>query len=368
MGPATPTLTSLGQLQCGGLQASPEKFNAVDSWQTRLPLYTKSFTRPEPAVVEFERPDVLPVGPGSQAARLTWPHDVWARLTEDQRDWLMINLRHCVWAGDMFSGIGSREQILCQIVGCVTEKLGGNAAPLPSSAIKAFTVCEVNEDKLRFMEHFKPKVRPIHVTSDIIQRLLPETRDTVKRLEDRNKGRGTIAAKKFNNAQLEHVLAKEYCERGRAMLCAPCLQHPQFPCCPVSYDFIPDESSDIECETSPYTIKIRTAATPCVDTSQMAGQMAGDGGMARCATQMCLMESGLLRDDIAFYECTPAWPCAQLQDAMGGNYRVWKLHLGGTDQGDLYNRMRLAAVALGPRVAWTTPPEKFLHVCGYCIL
>ena len=96
MGPVAPTLTSLGQLHCDGLQASPEKFNAVDSWQTRLPLYTKSFTRPEPAVVEFERPDVLPVGPGSQAARLRWPHDVWARLTEDQRDRLVINLRHCV--------------------------------------------------------------------------------------------------------------------------------------------------------------------------------------------------------------------------------------------------------------------------------
>ena len=29
--------------------------------------------------------------------------------------------------------------------------------------------------------------------------------------------------------------------------------------------------------------------------------------------------------------------------------------------------MRLAVVALGPRVTWTTPPEKFLHVCGYTL-
>ena len=107
------------------LQTAPEKqcgsgLASCSARPSRLPLFI-SFL-PTVPLTKFQKPLFPRACPGSQFDRLLWADGLWKYLLPDQRDRLIRNLQVMRWK-DLFAGLGSRSQLITQIVHAVNKNI-----------------------------------------------------------------------------------------------------------------------------------------------------------------------------------------------------------------------------------------------------
>lgn len=357
----------VAELTDGTLQASPEKFNPNELWKDTLPLYDAGSGDREPPVIVFRKPHSPPMGPTSQLQRLQWPSQVWAKLSNDARARLVHNLKHVVWSSDYFCGMGSREQVIFQIIQFVRGVT--NDQDLSVANCKAFMATENDPSKLDFLNKFDERCKPVHLATDIFQRLPLRVRCDVNGMLKSVKRGSTTAGRKLANRRVCEVIRDVYAQsqlQGSQMK-TYCVRHPHLQGCPVSArNAGPDDDSDVEFDGKDL-ITFSTAAPPCKDASLMnRGEGVGDAGRTVATTEIFLQEAARCSHDVYYVECTRRWSLALLRDVLL-DHRVFKVHLEGSMLGDRYNRLRLGGIALGPRVALTSPLEDFLEVVGQSV-
>ena len=353
------SLTAL--LTDGTLQASPEKFNPSDIWKDTLPLYSEAVGA-EPPLAQFAAPTSPAMGPATQLERLQWPAQVWAKLNGDQRARLVHVLKHVIWASDTFCGMGSREQMVYQMLYFVISVTKN--PDLAFSQCKVFLVTENDTEKLEFLRKFDPQCSPSHIATDIFHRLPVNVRGKVENMLKSVTRGSTTAGRKFLNQRVCQQIRDVYASGDRHVLRTYYLKHPHRVGCPVSTCFTGEDSdSDIEFGGKD-VITVATAAPPCQDASLMnRGDGTGDAGRTMATTEICLQEASQCGHDVVYVECVKRWPLSLLSNALAPKgHRVLKMHLEGASVGDRYNRSRMGGLLLSPQVALTAPIESFLDV------
>ena len=65
--------------------------------------------------VKFRPRKTFKEGLQSQMQRLAWFDEMWSELSSEERDLLILNIERWHWSNTLV-GVGSRDQIQCQIV------------------------------------------------------------------------------------------------------------------------------------------------------------------------------------------------------------------------------------------------------------
>ena len=319
---------------CMTLHVSPEK--AVPSTsQSTVKLYlTKDQTNVN-SVKFKQREHPRPTGPQSQLDRISWATELWNVLDGSRRDLLIHNCKEGLWC-DLFVGLASRDQILCQIVTEINKHVSQ-----PLECVLAYCHTEIREKTLEYLTMID---RPAeHRSSDILGRL--DKFLQAKIVASRPENTSSVVGKRVSNLNLAADVVAYYETHGLAAAYGQCLNHEKR--CPL----IPVEDEHGCCNVDPgddfanEKITFVSSAPPCTDNSRMNKNRLGDGGGTMLASVVGACEMKLTNPVMGYVECTVDWDCGIVAQQLV-NHECFKVKLRGHDVGDKYDRVRQVLVCL----------------------
>ena len=133
-----------------------------------------------------------------------------------------------------------------------------------------------------------------------------------------------LCARKQANRDAADYIYEQYSERGADFAQGPCDWHEGESCDMAGAD-----------EAGGEHMTCVTAGIPCVDSSTMNQHACGDGGRAFLRTSTFIAERKMFKEDWMWLECTWRWNCGLLQEQLPNSYKVHRLHMRGSDIGDI---------------------------------
>ena len=308
-------------------------------------------------------------GPQSQLQRLAWFDEMWSELTSENRDLLIRNVERWHWS-DTFAGFGSRDQIQCQIVTGLEERL-------KRRLLVPCTHCVTEKCKRRFrwLQEMHPRWKALHAERNVLDRLGDAKQQVLDLLPEKS---ASFDQKRAANLSASKFVDTLYASAPTSMSYSKCCNHcitkrcNPFPCSflpkPHKFDLTEDSDAEFDDLIDESFVSATSLGVPCVDSSCMSNNAQGDAGpiMIATSTAMAGIKHASPKVDVVYIEVTKKWNATICADARPG-CDTRKMLLQGKDIGDRYNRPRLAVLSLHPRMHLTAALEDYLQCAGSCV-